>query len=92
VPAMLAQMQQQMQQMGQALQEAESGMAKAQLDAESRERVAQTQASNRMDVEELKGMIQLLVAQMQPPPVLAAKATTTGENEYSGEQGEQPLS
>lgn len=83
VPAMLAQMTQQMQEMGMALQEAENGMAKAQLDAESRERVAQINAANRMDVEELKGMIQLLVQSIQPPPVLAAKATTTGENDYA---------
>lgn len=87
--AVIAQLNQQMQQMGQMLQEAQSGMAKAQLDAESRERVAEINAANKMDVEELKGMIQMLVAQMQPPPALVAKAMTT-ETGAPEEPGEAP--
>lgn len=78
VPAMLGQMQQQLQQMTQALQDAESGLAKAQLDAESRERVAAMNNQAKLDVTELKGMVDMLLAKMTPPPVLVDAAMTTG--------------
>jgi hypothetical protein len=51
-------------------------MAKEQLAAESREEVARINAASRADVEELKGMIALLVAQLPPPPALVAAAVT----------------
>lgn len=43
------------------LAEAQSGIAKARIDAESREEVARINAASRQDVEELKGLVQLLV-------------------------------
>jgi DNA-binding protein YbaB len=69
---MLQEMDQQIQQMGQQLQEAQSGIAKARVDAESRERVAEINAVAKSDVAELQGLIQILIAKMQPPPALAA--------------------
>ena len=79
VPALLAQMGQQMQAMQQELQEAASGIEKAKIDAESRVRVAEINAVSKQDVEELKGFVQLLVQKMQPPPVLAADAMVEGK-------------
>lgn len=87
---MLVEMDQQIQQMGQALQEAQSGLDKAKLDnqtklqqaqisADSAARVAEINAVSRSDVEELKGLVQLLVAKIQPPPALAAEALTEGQ-------------
>jgi predicted small secreted protein len=73
-PEVQAQMQQQDQAMHQLmdqLDEAKSGMDKARLQAETSIRVAEIQAESRGDTEELKGMIQLLLAKMQPPPALA---------------------
>lgn len=80
---MLQEMDQQIQQMGQQLQEAQSGIAKARVDADSRARVASINADSaaqvaeinavsKSDVAELNGLIQMLLAKMQPPPVLAA--------------------
>jgi hypothetical protein len=77
---MLAEMDAQMQEMGAQLQEASNGIAKAKIDAGSREKVAEINAVAKNDVEELKAMVQLLIAQMPPPPVLVDKALTTGEN------------
>lgn len=76
---MLAEMDQQIQEMGQQLQEATSGIAKAKVDAESRERVAEINAVSKNDVAELQGLIQILIAKMQPPPQLVAEAFTQGE-------------
>jgi hypothetical protein len=69
---MLQEMDQQMQEMGAQLKEAQSGIAKAKIDAESRERVAEINAVSKSDVAELQGLIQILIAKMQPPPALAA--------------------
>lgn len=80
LPAMLAQLKQQMDQMAQALQEAESGIQKAQIDAESRVRVAEINADAKKDVEEIKGWISMLITKMQPPPALTAAAFDLGEN------------
>lgn len=80
VPQILQQMGAQMQEMQQALQEAESGIAKVKIDANSRERVAEINSVSKNDVAELQGFIQLLLQKLQPPPVLTAKALTTGEN------------
>ena len=84
VQAVLQQAQQEIQQLHQALSEAQSGMATAQLDAqvklqiaqeaESTKRyVAELNADTKHDVEELKGLIQILIQKMQPPPMLAAE-------------------
>jgi hypothetical protein len=77
-------LQQQIQQMGQALQEAESGMAVKRMEIESRERIeaARIESAERIaaensdvkrDVAELAGVVQLLLQKMQPPPALAAE-------------------
>jgi SAM-dependent methyltransferase len=73
VGPMLAQMDQQMQQMGQQLQEASSGLEKARISADASVRVAEINATNRQDVAELQGMIQMLLQKMQPPPALAVE-------------------
>lgn len=69
---MLQEMDQQMQEMGAQLKEAQSGIAKAKIDADSRERVAEINAVSKSDVAELSGLVQLLIAKMQPPPALVA--------------------
>lgn len=74
----MQQMEQLLQQAQQALQEHESGLSKARIDAESRVAVAQINAQSRQDVEELKGMVQMLLQQMQPPAPLTAAAHRTG--------------
>lgn len=65
---MLAEMDQQMQEMAQALQEAQAGITKAQIDADTRIQVAEINAVSKQDAEELKGMVQLLLAKVEPPP------------------------
>lgn len=89
VGTMLDQMDQQMQQLGQELQEANSGLAKAKIDAASRERVAEINAVSKNDVAELQGWVQLLVQKLQPPPVLTDAALTTGSAEP--QEPEPPL-
>jgi hypothetical protein len=95
VPQMLEQMNAQMQQMGQALQEAQSGIAKAQVDAQSKVKQAQIDAEAKIkvaeinavsasDVAELNGLIKLLVEKMQPPPQLSAAAFVTGNGSETG--------
>jgi hypothetical protein len=80
--AQMQQLQQQNQQMQQALQqaaqEAQSNeqklmaeVEKARISAEASVQVAQINAESKSDVEELKGMVALLLQQMQPPPMLA---------------------
>lgn len=88
---MLAQMDQQMQEMGQQLQEATSGIEKAKIDAASREKVAEINNRGREDVEELKGYIQILIAKMQPPPMLAGEvAADMAENGNTAAQDTRP--
>jgi len=72
VGPMLAQMDQQMQQMGKELADANTGMDKARLQSETQITIAKLNAENKEDVEELKGMIQMLLAKMAPPPALVA--------------------
>lgn len=76
---MLAQMEQGLKEMSQQLQEASSGIEKAKIDAASRERVAEINNLGKQDVEELKGVIQMLIAKMQPPPMLVADAMVEGK-------------
>jgi hypothetical protein len=80
---MLAEMDQQIQQMGGELQAAKSGIDKAQIDADAKIKVAEINAVSRSDVEELKGMVALLVAKLQPPPVLVNEALTQGDGANS---------
>lgn len=70
--AAMQQMQGYIGQLEQALQEANSGLEKARIDAASRERVAEINAVSKADVAELQGWVQLLVKNMQPPPLLTA--------------------
>jgi hypothetical protein len=51
-------------------------LEKQRIAAESREEVARINAASRADTEELKGMIAMLLQQMQPPPALVAAAAT----------------
>ena len=76
---MLQEMDQQIQQMGAQLKDAATGLEKAKIEAESRERVAEINAVSKSDVAELQGLIQLLVAKLPPPPVLVTDALTTGD-------------
>lgn len=86
VKQVLQQAQQEIQQLQQALQEAESGkeaamlnaqvtLQKAQIDADSRVQIATMNNSGAYDVQELKGLIELLKAQLQPPPQLASEVS-----------------
>ena len=79
----MQQMQSEVQRLQQALQDAESGMAAKKLDAqvkmqttqmeiESRERIAAMSNASSYDVQELKGLVDMLKTQVQPPPALAA--------------------
>ncbi len=72
------------------LQEANNGLEKARIDAESREEVARINAQGKADAEEIKGYIQLLVQKMQPPPVLAAKAAETEGSRPDDSQASEP--
>lgn len=78
VQMQLQQMQGYIQELEQRLQEASTGLEKARIDAESRERVAEINAVAKNDVEEMKGWIQLMLQKMQPPPVLTAAALQQG--------------
>jgi hypothetical protein len=63
---MIGQMDHTLEQMQGEMEELQSGLAKARIDAESREEVARINAQSRADVEELKGMITMLVTRMNP--------------------------
>lgn len=96
-PQIPPEIQQQIQQMDQAIQgltqeleSAQNGLEKARIDAASRERVAEINAQGRMDVEELKGMISMLLQRMQPPPELVAQAYETGASP-PGQRPEQSM-
>jgi hypothetical protein len=73
---LIGQMEQMLEEMGGELAERDKAAELARINADSREEVARINAASRADVEELKGMIQMLVAQMQPPPALVAAAAT----------------
>lgn len=83
VKQVLEQAQAELQQTQQALQEAQSGLQKAQIDAQAKQQIEALKAQSAQalqaakdaaayDREELKGMVQMLMKQMQPPPQLAA--------------------
>lgn len=78
IQVQMMEMRQALEQAQQQLQEAESGLTKAKIDADSRVAVAQINAQSRQDVEELKGMVQMLLQSMTPPPQLTAAAYRNG--------------
>ncbi len=63
---------QEIQQLRQALQQAQSQMQTELLKSQTQIRVAELNNDAKRDIEELKGMVQLLIQQMQPPPSLTA--------------------
>lgn len=85
--------QQQMQQMEQAMQdlmrqleEAKSGIERARIAADAQVQVAKINAESRSDVEELKGVVQMLLQRMQPPPALAADVAGDLAEDDGGQQ------
>ena len=87
---MLAQMDQGLKEMSQQLEEAQSGVMQAQvkvqgdlerarMDNETKIEVARIQATASADNVELKGMIDMLLQKMQPPPQLVADAMVEGK-------------
>ncbi len=76
----------QMQILQQQLQEMAAELEKAKAANESKERIAIAKNENALDVAELKGMIQLLVAKVNPPPALSQNvAEDLAEEPLSGE-------
>ena len=87
VGQLLEQMEGQMAEMGKALEEAQAGVDKARVTAESNERIAAIKAFSGEEVEELRGYIALLKEQIKPPPGLEADV-----NAGDGTQPPQPKS
>lgn len=81
---------QMVQQLQQQLQEANSGLEKARIDAASREEVARINAQGKADAEEIKGLIQMLLAKMPPPPALVSAAAQTEESRPAASQAAEP--
>lgn len=76
----------QMQMLQQQLQEMAAELEKAKAANESKERIAIAKNENALDVAELKGMIELLVAKVNPPPALSQNvAEDLAEEPLSGE-------
>lgn len=75
---LIGQMNHALEQMQGEMEELESGLAKAKVDAESRERVAQINADAKMDAGELDGMVKLLLAGIEP--MIAAKMADVAAN------------
>ena len=88
---LIGQMDQAMQKMQDELDEATSGIAKAKIDAESRERVAEINAESRQDAEELKGMISLLLQRLDPTIALAAGNATKANNNTAEAPSPAPM-
>ncbi len=81
VKAQIQQLQQQVQELSKALEAAHAEDMERQdktqsemLRQQTAIQVAEINADSRHDIEELKGMVQLLVAKMNPPPVLTQQA------------------
>jgi hypothetical protein len=107
-PQVIAALQQastEIQQLQEALQKSESGMAVKTLEGQIKAhladiqqqtavQVAQINAESRQDVAELTGMVQLLLQKMQPPPQLAgAVAEDLSQDEQQEDpQGASPVS
>lgn len=73
---LIGQMEQALEAMNADMEARDAALEKARIDADSREEVARINAASRADVEELKGMIAMLVQQTTPPPGLVAAAAT----------------
>lgn len=72
---------QEIQTLRQQLAEAQQGMQAEMLKAQTQLEVARENNDAKRDVEELKGMIQIILAKLQPPPMLAAEvAGDLGQN------------
>jgi hypothetical protein len=68
------QQQQQLQQAQAALADAHHGITRAQIETASRERIAAGDQQTRLDIEELRGMLALLIEHIKPPKQIAAAA------------------
>ncbi|HRH29695.1 MAG TPA: portal protein [Aquabacterium sp.] len=66
------------------LEQANSGLEKARIDAQAKVEVAKINAESRGDVEELKGVIAMLLQKMQPPPILAADVAEDLQEDDTG--------
>lgn len=71
----LQQAAQQIQALTAELQQAQSGIAKAQIDAASRVEVARINNAGRLDEAELNALAEIIKAKIQPPPQLAAEVS-----------------
>lgn len=90
VREMMAQATEYIKQLEQALQEAQSGVAVAQIKAESDQAIAAEKNQTQRDIEELKGMIALLLKSMEPPPQLASTVSSdTAKNDSAPPAGRQ---
>lgn len=72
VQAALQQASQEIQALRAQLQEAQGGLQVEQLKAQTQLMIAEMNNDAKRDVEELKGMVSLLLQQMQPPPMLSS--------------------
>jgi hypothetical protein len=68
----------------------EAALEEARIAAASREEVARINSQGRADVEELKGMVAMLLQRMQPPPGLAAAAAETADSRPAASQAAEP--
>jgi len=90
VREMMSQATEYIKQLEQALQEAQSGVAVAQIKAESDQAIAAEKNQTQRDIEELKGMIALLLKSMEPPPQLASTVSSdTAKNDSAPPAGRQ---
>jgi hypothetical protein len=81
-------------QLQQQLAEAQAGhqamLDKAHVDAGSREEVARINSQGKADAEEIKGLIQLLLAKMPPPAALVSAAAQTEDSRPAASQAAEP--
>jgi hypothetical protein len=81
-------------QLHQKLADAEAGhqaaLEEARINATSREEVARINSQGKADAEEIKGLIQLLLAKMPPPPALVAAAGQTEDSRPAASQAAEP--
>lgn len=79
VRQVIAQMEQTIQAMDEELKQAKSGIQVAQIKADSASEVATIQATNSLDVQELKSAVDMLMKKLEPPPALVDAAATEGD-------------
>lgn len=90
VVQLVQQAQEHINQLEAALKDAQTGIEKERIKAESAQAVARINADSRQDVEELKGWIAMLVQNLQPPPVLDAAAFTDQKETETFAQEQRP--